>query len=66
MPPALGGEIFILNFFVNDYIEDMVTFTALEKFNARVAGLGEIFVQRKFLAMWYYYGTVMPLVCMYI
>ena len=40
---------------VNDYIEDMATFTALVKIystkyfcNTKVAGLGEIFVKRKF------------------
>ena len=51
-----------MNFFVrvNDYIEDMATFTALAKIysteyfcNVEVAGLGEIFIQRKFLAVWY-------------
>ena len=42
----------------NDYIEDMATFTALAKIysteyfcNAKVAGIGEIFVQRKFSAI---------------
>ena len=45
---------------VNDYIEDMVTFTALAKIysteyfcNTKVAGLGEIFVQRKFCRIRY-------------
>ena len=40
---------------VNDYMEDMVTFTALVKIyspeyfcNTKVAGLGEIFVEQKF------------------
>ena len=43
---------------VNDCIEDMVTYTALAKIystkyfcNTKVAVLGEIFVQRKFLAI---------------
>ena len=57
-PSALNiGDIFIVQFFVlytcvNDYIEDMATFTALAKIyfteyfcNAKVAGLGESFVQ---------------------
>ena len=45
---------------VNDYIEDMVTFTALVKIyfteyfcNTTVAGLGEFFVQRKFCRIRY-------------
>ena len=49
-PPALMGEILLLC--VDDFIEDMVTFTALEKIystkyfcNTKVAGLGEILVQ---------------------
>ncbi len=44
----------------NDYIEDMTTFTALENiysteyfYNTKVAGLGEIFVQLKFSAIYY-------------
>ena len=56
-PSALIGEIFMMNFLscVHDYIEDMVTFTALMKtysteyfFNTKVAGLGEIFVKQNF------------------
>ena len=53
-PPALVGEHFIHEFFlscVSDYVEDMVTFTALAKncfteyfCNTKVVGLGEIFV----------------------
>ena len=49
-PPALMGEILLSC--VDDYIEDMVTFTTLEKIypteyfcNTKVAGLDEIFVQ---------------------
>ena len=51
-PPALIDEFLICEFLscVNDYIEDMVTFTALVKnyfiehfCNTKVAGLGEIF-----------------------
>ena len=45
---------------VNDYIEDMATFTASAKIysteyfcNAKVAGIGEIFVQRKVSAIRY-------------
>ena len=42
----------------NDYIEHMATFTVLVKIeyfcNREVPGLGEIFVQRKFLAIRYY------------
>ena len=45
---------------VNDYIEDMATFTALVKIystkyfcSTKVAGLGEIFVKRKFSRIWY-------------
>ena len=45
---------------VNDYIEDMVTFTALVKIysieyfcNTKVAGVGEIFVQWKFCRIRY-------------
>ena len=71
-PSALIGEIFITQIFlscVNDYIEDMVTFTALVKIysteyfcNTR---LGEIFVKEKFsrildnnqtLKVWYAIG----------
>ena len=52
-PHAFIGEVFIRLSCVNDYIEDMATFTALAKFiqpniyfcNAMVAVLGEIFVQ---------------------
>ena len=49
-----------LNFLshIDDYTKDMATFTALVKIysgkyfcNARVAGIGEIFVQRKVLAI---------------
>ena len=46
---------------IDDYTEDMVTFTALAKIysseyfcNARVAGIGEIFVQRNFSAIRYH------------
>ena len=46
-----------MNFCTNDYIEGMATFTALVKIeyfcNTKVAGLGEIFVQRKFSAIQY-------------
>ena len=45
---------------VNDYIEDMTTFTALVKIeyfcDTKVAGLGEIFVGQKFLAVHYMYS----------
>ena len=57
-PPALIGENFITLIFcplLMISIEDMATFTALAKIysskffcNTKVAGLGEIFVQRKF------------------
>ena len=56
-PSALIGEILSRKFLscVNDYVEDMVTFTTLVKIystkyfcNTKVAGLGEIFVKRKF------------------
>ena len=50
---------------INDYIEDMVTFTTLVKiysteyfYNTKVAGLGETFVQQKFLAISYTHVTV--------
>ena len=43
---------------IDDYTEDMTTFTALAKIysgkyfcNTRVAGIGKIFVQRKFSAI---------------
>ena len=45
---------------VNDYIEDMATFTALAKIystkyfcNTKVYGVGEIFVKWKFSRIWY-------------
>ena len=54
LPPAIIGEIFLsANFLscVNDYIEDMATFTTLAKIysteyfcNTKVSGLGETFV----------------------
>ena len=51
---------FVSHRFFNDYIEDMATFTALAKiystkyfYNTKVAGLGGIFVQRKFCHIWY-------------
>ena len=57
------GEIFLSR--VNDCIESMAIFTAWAKINsvkyfcnARVAGSGEIFVQRKVLAVWYVYWEV--------
>ena len=66
-PPALIGQNFItLNFcpFIKDCIEDMATFTMLVKFystkyfcNTKVAGLGEIFIQRK-THIYNNYGTV--------
>ena len=53
-------SFYCVNFFVNDYIEDMATFTAMAKIysteyicNTKVAGLGEIFVQRKLSHMVY-------------
>ena len=56
-PPAIIGEIYICKC-VNDYIEDMATFTALMKIysteyfcNVKAAGLGEIFVQKKLSAI---------------
>ena len=65
-PPALVGEIFLsvkLLSCINDYTEDKVTFTALVKIysteyfcNTKVTGPDEIFVQRKFSAIWYYYS----------
>ena len=51
---------FLANFLscVNDYIEDMATFTTLAKIysteyfcNTKVAGLGKIFIKRKFSAI---------------
>ena len=33
-----------------------MTFTAIYFGNAKVAGLGEIFVQQKILAVWYFYA----------
>ena len=58
---ALMGEIFIPRTFlsrVNDYLAPMAIFTAWVKIyfakyfcNARVGGLGEIFVQQKFSAV---------------
>ena len=57
--------------YVNDYIEDMATFTALAKIysteyfcNTKVAGLGEIFVQRKFCHIWVLLYNIIP--CAYI
>ena len=45
---------------VNDYMEDIATFTALAKIysteyfcSTKVAGLGKLFVQQKFLAIQY-------------
>ena len=53
-------EFFVLYMCVNNYIEDIATFTALAKiysaecfWNTKVAVLGEIFVQRKFSAIRY-------------
>ena len=49
---------------VNDYIEDMATFTASVKFysieyfcntKVHISGVGEIFVKRKFSRIWYYF-----------
>ena len=61
----LSHEFFLSG--IDDYTEDMVTFTALAKTysseyfcNARIAGIGEIFVQRKFLAIWYMHITPVP------
>ena len=59
-------------FRVNYYIEDMVTFMALVKIysteyfcNAKVAGIGKIFVQQKFSVVWYMF-TVPPMgLCTY-
>ena len=49
LSPALMGEFLSHKYFVNDYIEPMVTFTAsVNIYSARVGGLGEIFVQRVF------------------
>ena len=52
-------------FYVNDYIEDMVIFTTLVKIysieyvcNTEVSGLGEIYVQRKFLTIRYFHQSV--------
>ena len=52
---------FLSHEFFDGYTEDMATFTALAKIysseyfcNARVAGIGEIFVQRKFSAIRYH------------
>ena len=55
LPPALAGEnLYLQNFLpcINDYIEDMATFTALAKIyfteyfcNTKAARLGEIFVR---------------------
>ena len=60
-----GRNFYPANFLsrTDDYTEDMVTFTAMAKFysceyfcNARVAGIGEIFFQRKVSAIqWYLY-----------
>ena len=54
LPPVLISEIYFLSY-VNDYIDDMATFTVLEKnystkyfCNEKVAGPGEMFVQQKF------------------
>ena len=51
---------------IDDYTEDMATFTALAKVysseyfnNARVAGIGEIFVQRNILAIQYFFVLIM-------
>ena len=50
---------------VNDYVEDMATFTTLMKnystksfCNAKVAGLGKFFAQRKFWLLWYISVTI--------
>ena len=57
-----GQNFYPANFLshIDDYTEDMATFTALAKIysseyfcNARVAGIDEIFVQRKFSAIQY-------------
>ena len=57
-----GRNFYHANFLscIDDYTEDMATFTTLAKIysseyfcNAMVAGIGEIFVQRKFLAIQY-------------
>ena len=58
LPPAIIGEIFIFaNFLscVNDYIEDMATFTVLAKIystkyfcNTKVSGLGKILSSENF------------------
>ena len=52
---------------VNDYIEDMATFTALAKIyftkyfcNTKVSGVGEIFVKRKFSHIQYYNIVLAP------
>ncbi len=61
-------EILSTNFLscVNDYIEDIATFTSLAKIcsteyfcNTKVAGLGKIFVQQKFSAIQYSQLTCM-------
>ena len=56
-PPALMDEKFFVLCY--DYIKDMATFTALAKVysteyfcNTKVAGVGKIFVQQKFSAIW--------------
>ena len=63
LPSALIDKNFITRIFlscVNDYIEDMATFTALAKIystkyfcNTKVGGLGKIFVQRNFCRIRY-------------
>ena len=73
MPPALIGEIFIGQFLscVNDYIENMMTFTTLAKIysieyfcSTKVPGLGEILSSKNF---WLYgicaWCMLMPHAC---
>ena len=57
MPNLATWRKFFSFFFscVNDYIHNMVTFTALVKINSmKQAELGKIFVQQKFSAIWYF------------
>ena len=55
-PPVFSQVKFYPAKFLSRLMIIQITFTAIYFGNAKVAGLGEIFVQQKILAVWYFHA----------